>query len=182
MYQHLPLQDPPKFTQIGIFGLKICHLATLVIFSQKCIRLKSVYKAQLTFQLRHCYIWFQSSFIDHFCLALILNLENKDCPLTNKKLNHARARLHRVVNDCVIFKNVLPEKDLTLDPILRLLNLSTYNKNAIWCGRGAGTSFLCPKATGETKNSSIVVGYVERIFKVKNIMLDSKWTRLLKAL
>jgi hypothetical protein len=24
MYQHLPLQDPPKFTQIGIFGLKIC--------------------------------------------------------------------------------------------------------------------------------------------------------------
>jgi hypothetical protein len=28
-YQHLPLQDPPKFAQIGIFGLKICHLATL---------------------------------------------------------------------------------------------------------------------------------------------------------
>jgi hypothetical protein len=23
-YQHLPLQVPPKFTQIGIFGLKIC--------------------------------------------------------------------------------------------------------------------------------------------------------------
>jgi hypothetical protein len=23
------LQDPPKFTQIGIFGLKICHLATV---------------------------------------------------------------------------------------------------------------------------------------------------------
>jgi hypothetical protein len=30
MYQHLPLQDPQKFTQIGIFGLKICHLATMV--------------------------------------------------------------------------------------------------------------------------------------------------------
>jgi hypothetical protein len=29
MYQHLPLQEPPKFTQIGIFGLKINHLATL---------------------------------------------------------------------------------------------------------------------------------------------------------
>jgi hypothetical protein len=29
MYQHHPLQDPPKFTQIGIFGLKIYHLATL---------------------------------------------------------------------------------------------------------------------------------------------------------
>jgi hypothetical protein len=24
------LQDPPEFTQIGIFGLKICHLATLI--------------------------------------------------------------------------------------------------------------------------------------------------------
>jgi hypothetical protein len=28
-YQHLPLQEPPKFTQIWIFGLKNCHLATL---------------------------------------------------------------------------------------------------------------------------------------------------------
>jgi hypothetical protein len=27
--QHLPLQDLPKCTQIGILGLKICHLATL---------------------------------------------------------------------------------------------------------------------------------------------------------
>jgi hypothetical protein len=27
--QHLPLQCPPKFTQIGIFGLKIYRLATL---------------------------------------------------------------------------------------------------------------------------------------------------------
>jgi hypothetical protein len=25
------LQDPPKFTQLGIFGLKICHLATLLV-------------------------------------------------------------------------------------------------------------------------------------------------------
>jgi hypothetical protein len=28
-YQHLPLQDPPIFTLIGIFGLKIYDLATL---------------------------------------------------------------------------------------------------------------------------------------------------------
>jgi hypothetical protein len=27
--QHLPLQDPPKFTQTGVFGLKMSHLATL---------------------------------------------------------------------------------------------------------------------------------------------------------
>jgi hypothetical protein len=30
MNQHLPLQDPPKFTQIWIFGLKTNHLATLL--------------------------------------------------------------------------------------------------------------------------------------------------------
>jgi hypothetical protein len=29
MYQHLPLQDPPKFTQIWIFSLKTNHLAAL---------------------------------------------------------------------------------------------------------------------------------------------------------
>jgi hypothetical protein len=28
-YQDFPLQDPPKFTQIVIFGLKTNHLATL---------------------------------------------------------------------------------------------------------------------------------------------------------
>jgi hypothetical protein len=28
-YLHLPLHDTPKFTQIGIFGLKTNHLATL---------------------------------------------------------------------------------------------------------------------------------------------------------
>jgi hypothetical protein len=27
--EHLPLQDPPKFAQIWIFGLKIYHLAAL---------------------------------------------------------------------------------------------------------------------------------------------------------
>jgi hypothetical protein len=32
--QHLPLQHPPKFTQIGIFGSKTCHLATL-FFARK---------------------------------------------------------------------------------------------------------------------------------------------------
>jgi hypothetical protein len=30
LYQRLPLEDPPKFTQIGIFGSKIDHLATLL--------------------------------------------------------------------------------------------------------------------------------------------------------
>jgi hypothetical protein len=30
IYQHLSLQDTAKFTQIGIFGLKIYHVATTV--------------------------------------------------------------------------------------------------------------------------------------------------------
>jgi hypothetical protein len=30
IYQHVPKQDPPKFTQIGIFVLKTNHLANLV--------------------------------------------------------------------------------------------------------------------------------------------------------
>jgi hypothetical protein len=30
MCQHFPFRGPPKFTQIGIFGLKICHLVPLV--------------------------------------------------------------------------------------------------------------------------------------------------------
>jgi hypothetical protein len=38
LYQHLPLQDPPKSTQIAIFGLKICHLATLVVVGKKFVR------------------------------------------------------------------------------------------------------------------------------------------------
>jgi hypothetical protein len=27
--KHFPFQDPPKYTQIGIFGLKVNHLAIL---------------------------------------------------------------------------------------------------------------------------------------------------------
>jgi hypothetical protein len=30
IYQHLPLQDPPRVARFGIFGLKIYRLATLV--------------------------------------------------------------------------------------------------------------------------------------------------------
>jgi hypothetical protein len=30
IYQHLPSQDPPNFTQRGIFGLKTYHLASLL--------------------------------------------------------------------------------------------------------------------------------------------------------
>jgi hypothetical protein len=31
IYQDFPLPDPPKFTQIGIFGLKTNHLATPIV-------------------------------------------------------------------------------------------------------------------------------------------------------
>jgi hypothetical protein len=30
MYQHFAFQGPPKYSQIGIFGMKINHLATLM--------------------------------------------------------------------------------------------------------------------------------------------------------
>jgi hypothetical protein len=36
IYKPFPIQGPPKFTQIVIFGLKICHLATLI---QGCLTL-----------------------------------------------------------------------------------------------------------------------------------------------
>jgi hypothetical protein len=38
MYQHLPLKDPQKLTQIGILGFKIYHLATLVLSRSKTFR------------------------------------------------------------------------------------------------------------------------------------------------
>jgi hypothetical protein len=31
IYQHFPIKGPPKFTPIGIFGLKINHLATRIL-------------------------------------------------------------------------------------------------------------------------------------------------------
>jgi hypothetical protein len=34
IYQHLQLRDPPKFTQNGIFGVKINHLATLLLAAE----------------------------------------------------------------------------------------------------------------------------------------------------
>jgi hypothetical protein len=33
IYKHFPFQDPPKYIQIGIFGTKINHLATLTALS-----------------------------------------------------------------------------------------------------------------------------------------------------
>jgi hypothetical protein len=35
IYQHCPLQGPPKYTQIVIFGLKINHLATVFSTTQE---------------------------------------------------------------------------------------------------------------------------------------------------
>jgi hypothetical protein len=35
IHQHLPLQDPPKFTQMWIFGLIKYHLATLLATTLK---------------------------------------------------------------------------------------------------------------------------------------------------
>jgi hypothetical protein len=40
IYQHLPLEDPPKFTKIGTLDLKIYHLATLLVDRSKTVRKK----------------------------------------------------------------------------------------------------------------------------------------------
>jgi IS30 family transposase len=39
------LQDPPKFTQVGIFGLKTSHLATLVERRDRVQRITMVHSA-----------------------------------------------------------------------------------------------------------------------------------------
>jgi hypothetical protein len=56
---HLPFQDSPKFTQSGIFGLKIYHLATLAVIN----RLKRVSKKE---------IWKDRFFVIHI-------LQNESC-------------------------------------------------------------------------------------------------------
>jgi hypothetical protein len=49
IYQHLPMQDPPNFTQIWIFGLKTNHLATLLFTSRHIINVRwSVLDSQIT--------------------------------------------------------------------------------------------------------------------------------------
>jgi hypothetical protein len=40
IFIHFPIYGPPKFTQIGIFGLKINHLATLFPSSFLTFKLK----------------------------------------------------------------------------------------------------------------------------------------------
>jgi hypothetical protein len=62
MHQHIPLQDPQKFTQIGIFGLKICHLATLIN-----MRAKSKNKNSCA-----C-IWFECK---NYCNNVCMQLQN----------------------------------------------------------------------------------------------------------
>jgi hypothetical protein len=40
-YQHLPLQGLPKLSEIGIFGLKVYHLATLEV-THKFLQRKTI--------------------------------------------------------------------------------------------------------------------------------------------
>jgi hypothetical protein len=58
MYQNLSLQDPPKFTQIGIFGLKIYHLATLFQSTWMVFQMTDFF----------CFFWGESlfSFFNYF--------------------------------------------------------------------------------------------------------------------
>jgi hypothetical protein len=55
IYQNLPLQEPPKFTQIGIFVLKTNHLATLLSYPSA---------------VQYAYRWLVSSFSSPHSLHL----------------------------------------------------------------------------------------------------------------
>jgi hypothetical protein len=67
MYHPFPFQGPPKFTQIGIFGLKIKHLATLVgIESNAAANLESKYKS-----IRSAFFFHFSQFLATIFPALL---------------------------------------------------------------------------------------------------------------
>jgi hypothetical protein len=56
IYQHLPMQDPPKFTEIEIFGLKIYHLANpamLTKYEKRLLLLCSWFFPRSLTQLRN---------------------------------------------------------------------------------------------------------------------------------
>jgi hypothetical protein len=98
--QHLPLQDPPKFTQIGIFGMKICHLATLVMASKSVSGLTDYKEYQ-------------------FCVTILfLRTMAREALYCNKN-NFCGRRIWRKVD----WKENANERNDNLEPILRLHNL-----------------------------------------------------------
>jgi hypothetical protein len=56
LYQHLPFQDPPKFTQIAIFGLKLRHLATMAHTLSGALRTFRSHLQSVTVQFVICYL------------------------------------------------------------------------------------------------------------------------------
>jgi hypothetical protein len=50
IYQHFLFQGPPKYTQNGIFGLKIYHLATLAVMSASMSRALTFRRIRQTFR------------------------------------------------------------------------------------------------------------------------------------
>jgi hypothetical protein len=45
-YQHLSLQGTPKFSQIGILGLKIYHLAAMIVTLSGCTYVPSAARSR----------------------------------------------------------------------------------------------------------------------------------------
>jgi hypothetical protein len=58
MYQLRQFQDPPKFTQIGIFGVKLYHLATLLF---------TCYQRNAGFSVSNIEVFVQVQAIEEFC-------------------------------------------------------------------------------------------------------------------
>jgi hypothetical protein len=58
IFQPFPIQGPPKFTQIGIFSLKIYHLATLLQTQRVTHFYRSTYS-----EVKGCLIYFTSTYV-----------------------------------------------------------------------------------------------------------------------
>jgi hypothetical protein len=110
--QPVSLQGPPKFTAIGIFGLKIYHLATLVERQIEIICIE-VFKA-----------YFQ---LEKTAPSLIFQMVQRQEPILHTIASYgARAIKHsNATNSVLKTKKIIFnfQKRSSLEPILRLLNL-----------------------------------------------------------
>jgi hypothetical protein len=63
IYRHLPLKGPPKFTQNGIFGLKLNHLATLADIREKAPLREKLFGKPANRQkpIKRCFLGFVDS-------------------------------------------------------------------------------------------------------------------------
>jgi hypothetical protein len=67
----VPFQGPPKYTQIGIFGMKIYHLADLFLSATR--KVESFFIQMSNLLMKHPHIW-QSAFKIIFFVIIFYEL------------------------------------------------------------------------------------------------------------